>query len=107
MSFDELAALDAAHVMGTYARQPVAFVRGEGSRLWDSEGREYLDFLGGLAVLRRRLLGRLPPLAAPALLDRGDAEQLVGPGQARPTLHDAKTSLASSRYATAPDDEPA
>ena len=58
MSFDELAALDAAHVMGTYARQPVAFVRGEGSRLWDSEGREYLDFLGGLAVTS---LGPRPP----------------------------------------------
>jgi acetylornithine/succinyldiaminopimelate/putrescine aminotransferase len=50
MSFDDLAALDAEHVMQTYARLPVAFVRGEGSRLWDSEGREYLDFLGGLAV---------------------------------------------------------
>src|SRR5207249_8140775 len=37
MSFDELAALDAAHVMQTYARLPVAFVRGEGTRLWDSE----------------------------------------------------------------------
>ena len=36
--------------MQTYARLPVAFVRGEGSRLWDSEGREYLDFLSGLAV---------------------------------------------------------
>ena len=49
--FDELAALDADHVMQTYARLPVAFVRGEGTRLWDSEGREYLDFLSGLAVI--------------------------------------------------------
>ena len=48
--FDDIAALDADHVMGTYARAPVAFVRGEGSRLWDSEGREYLDFLSGIAV---------------------------------------------------------
>ncbi len=48
--YDELAALDADHVMQTYARLPVAFVRGEGTRLWDSEGREYLDFLAGLAV---------------------------------------------------------
>src|SRR5947207_14468703 len=42
---------DSAYVMGTYARQPVVFVRGEGARLWDSEGREYLDFLGGIAVV--------------------------------------------------------
>ena len=37
--FDELAALDAEHVMQTYGRLPVAFVRGEGTRLWDSEGK--------------------------------------------------------------------
>jgi predicted acetylornithine/succinylornithine family transaminase len=67
MSFDELVALDAAHVMGTYARQPVAFVRGEGSRLWDSEGREYLDFLGGLAVVS---LGHAHPEVAEALAEQ-------------------------------------
>jgi predicted acetylornithine/succinylornithine family transaminase len=33
-----------------YARYPVAFVRGEGARLWDADGREYLDFFTGLAV---------------------------------------------------------
>src|SRR5450432_1752268 len=42
--------LDREHVMGTYARQSVVFVRGEGARLWDSDGREYLDFLSGIAV---------------------------------------------------------
>jgi acetylornithine/N-succinyldiaminopimelate aminotransferase len=41
---------DSEHVMGTYARQPVMFVRGEGARLWDSDGKEYLDFLAGIAV---------------------------------------------------------
>lgn len=48
--FVELEQLDAEFVMPTYGRYPVAFVRGDGVRLWDSEGREYLDFLGGLAV---------------------------------------------------------
>jgi predicted acetylornithine/succinylornithine family transaminase len=67
MSFDEIAALDAAHVMQTYARQPVAFVRGEGVRLWDSEGREYLDFLGGLAVTS---LGHAHPEVAEALAEQ-------------------------------------
>src|SRR3954451_14719272 len=36
--------------MPTYARQPVEFVRGEGCRLWDAEGNEYLDFLAGISV---------------------------------------------------------
>jgi predicted acetylornithine/succinylornithine family transaminase len=47
---DELTALDAAHVMGTYARQPVAFVRGEGATLYDPDGEAYLDFLAGISV---------------------------------------------------------
>ena len=63
----KLAALDAAHVMQTYARLPVAFVRGEGSRLWDSEGREYLDFLGGLAVTS---LGHAHPEIADAVAEQ-------------------------------------
>ena len=47
---EELAALDAAHVMATYARQPVAFVRGEGATLYDADGEAYLDFLAGISV---------------------------------------------------------
>jgi acetylornithine/N-succinyldiaminopimelate aminotransferase len=39
-----------SHLMPTYARQSVAFVRGEGSWLWDAEGRRYLDALSGIAV---------------------------------------------------------
>lgn len=38
-------------VMPTYGRYPVALVRGEGSRVWDDEGREYLDFAGGLGTM--------------------------------------------------------
>ncbi|MDY0044622.1 MAG: acetylornithine transaminase [Syntrophales bacterium] len=37
-------------VMGTYNRLPVVFVKGSGARLWDREGKEYLDFLAGIAV---------------------------------------------------------
>lgn len=51
IALEEIQALDNQYVMGTYARQPVVFVRGEGARLWDSEGREYLDFLAGIAVV--------------------------------------------------------
>src|SRR5918994_2432891 len=46
----ELQELEARWAMQTYARAPVEFVRGEGARLRDSEGREYLDFLAGISV---------------------------------------------------------
>jgi acetylornithine/N-succinyldiaminopimelate aminotransferase len=55
-------------VMSTYGRQPLVLVRGEGSRLWDDEGREYLDFVAGLAVCN---LGHAHPEVA-----RAAAEQL-------------------------------
>ena len=47
----ELIATDAEHGFQNYGRLPIAFVRGEGARLWDTENREYLDFLGGIAVV--------------------------------------------------------
>ena len=37
-------------VMPTYGRQPLVFVRGKGARVWDADGKEYLDFGGGIAV---------------------------------------------------------
>ena len=43
-------AWDSAHVMTTYARFPVQFVRGEGAHLWDASGKRYVDFLSGIAV---------------------------------------------------------
>ena len=39
-----------AHLTANYARSPVAFVRGEGARLWDADGHEYLDLLAGISV---------------------------------------------------------
>ena len=53
--------------MNTYARQPVAFVRGEGVWLWDEEGRKYLDALAGIAV---NTLGYAHPKLTSALLKR-------------------------------------
>ena len=50
MALDDLQALEREYVIGTYARNPVEFVRGEGCRLWDEEGNEYLDFLAGISV---------------------------------------------------------
>jgi acetylornithine/N-succinyldiaminopimelate aminotransferase len=51
MKLAELQALEHDHVIGTYARNPVQFVRGQGTRLWDEDGVEYLDFLAGISVL--------------------------------------------------------
>lgn len=39
-----------ANVMNTYGRFPIAIARGEGCRLWDTQGREYLDFVAGIAT---------------------------------------------------------
>jgi acetylornithine/N-succinyldiaminopimelate aminotransferase len=56
-----------SHVMNTYARQPVAFVRGEGVWLWDEAGRKYLDALAGIAV---NTLGYGHPKLKKALAER-------------------------------------
>ncbi len=53
--------------MHNYAEPPVTFVRGEGSRLIDAEGRTYLDFLSGLAVTS---LGHAHPVVADAIAEQ-------------------------------------
>lgn len=63
----EIQNVDAQHVLQTYRRQPVAFVRGSGVRLFDAEGREYLDFLSGIGVAA---LGHANPGLADALADQ-------------------------------------
>jgi acetylornithine/N-succinyldiaminopimelate aminotransferase len=50
VSLAELQELERSSVIPSYARQPVEFVRGEGARLWDADGNEYLDFLCGISV---------------------------------------------------------
>lgn len=51
MTNTDITALTDQYVMKTYGRLPIAFVRGEGCRLWDADGKEYLDFLAGISVL--------------------------------------------------------
>ncbi len=53
--------------MNTYPPPPVTFVRGSGSRLWDAEGRVYLDLVGGVAVCA---LGHAHPAVADALAEQ-------------------------------------
>jgi acetylornithine/N-succinyldiaminopimelate aminotransferase len=63
----ELQALEREAVMATYARHPVEFVRGEGTRLWDDEGNEYLDFLAGISVAQ---LGHCHPRVVEAVREQ-------------------------------------
>jgi predicted acetylornithine/succinylornithine family transaminase len=49
-TLDGIQALESRHVLQTYRRAPVTFVRGQGVRLYDTEGREYLDLLSGIGV---------------------------------------------------------
>ncbi|HSN15606.1 MAG TPA: acetylornithine transaminase [Anaeromyxobacteraceae bacterium] len=65
MSGNDVMAARAQKVLTpNYKQQPVAFVRGSGVRLWDADGKEYLDFLGGVAV---NLLGHCHPALVRAI----------------------------------------
>jgi len=67
MSLAELQELERTSVIASYARQPVEFVRGEGTRLWDDEGNEYLDFLCGISVTN---LGHCHPRVVEAVREQ-------------------------------------
>ena len=60
-------ALEAQHVLQTYKRQPVVFVRGDGTRLFDENGRSYLDFISGIGVC---VLGHAHPGLAAVIADQ-------------------------------------
>jgi predicted acetylornithine/succinylornithine family transaminase len=60
------------YLMSTFKRLPVTLVRGNGVRVWDEQGKEYLDFVAGIAV---NLLGHCHPVVIAAL--REQAETLV------------------------------
>ena len=57
----------ASYLMSTYARQRVSFVRGDGVRLWDADGVEYLDAIAGVAVTD---IGHAHPEVAAAIADQ-------------------------------------
>jgi len=67
MDHEQLQALEREWLMPTYRRAPVAFVRGEGASLWDSEGRRYLDFLAGISVCS---LGHCHPAVVEAVREQ-------------------------------------
>jgi acetylornithine/N-succinyldiaminopimelate aminotransferase len=59
--------LHGQHLLPTYTRYDVEFVRGEGARLWDSDGHEYLDFLCGISVSS---VGHCHPKVVAAIADQ-------------------------------------
>ncbi|USG65296.1 aspartate aminotransferase family protein [Brevibacillus ruminantium] len=57
------------HLMNNYARWPVHLVKGEGNKVWDESGKEYLDFISGIAVTS---LGHVPAKVAKKLHEQVD-----------------------------------
>ena len=67
---DDLIRDSARYLANTYARFPVVLVRGRGDRLWDSDGKEYLDFAAGIAV---DVLGHCHPKVVEAIKAQAEA----------------------------------
>ncbi len=67
MTTAETIAVFSEYVIGNYRRFPVCLVRGEGSYIWDAEGKRYLDFFPGWGC---NLLGHCPPRVAEAVADQ-------------------------------------
>lgn len=72
MSIKEIMEQEQEYIMDTYDRLPVVFVRGQGTRLWDEGGSEYIDFTSGLGVLN---VGHAHPRVVEAV--KKQAEKLI------------------------------
>ncbi len=64
--------IESQYTSGLYAKRPIAIVRGEGARLWDSQGKEYIDCVGGQGAGN---LGHANPIVAQAIFDQ--AQRLI------------------------------
>lgn len=72
MDIERVKELDRKFVVRTYNRHPIELVKGKGVKVWDSKGKEYLDFLGGIAVTA---LGHAHPSVTKAI--KKQAEKLI------------------------------
>ncbi|MDI7259290.1 MAG: acetylornithine transaminase [Thermodesulfobacteriota bacterium] len=72
MDSQTLMTLSEKYIAHTYNRYPLLLVRGKGTRVWDKEGKEYLDFVSGLAVCN---LGHCHPKVVKAI--QSQAERLI------------------------------
>ncbi len=85
-------ALEDAVTLPTYAKPPVALVRGEGTRVWDTQGREYLDFYGGHCVA---LLGHCPPRVVRAIREQAGELLFYSNAMYSPVRATASAALAA------------
>jgi acetylornithine/N-succinyldiaminopimelate aminotransferase len=67
---DDIVARESRHVLQTYKRNSITLVRGQGARLYDAEGREYLDLLSGIGVAS---LGHGHPALSRAIADQAQS----------------------------------
>ncbi|HST55324.1 MAG TPA: acetylornithine/succinylornithine family transaminase [Solirubrobacteraceae bacterium] len=75
MTLAELQRIEADSLIASYARLPVEFVRGDGARLWDADGNEYLDFLCGISVTN---VGHCHPRVVAAVCEQAGRLMHVG-----------------------------
>ncbi len=96
LMLDDPMALEDAVTLPTYAKPPVALVRGEGTTVWDTEGRAYLDFYGGHCVA---MLGHCPPRVVRAIQEQAATLLFYSNAMYSPVRARAAAALA----ALAPD----
>ena len=60
----DIITLESAHTSGVYPKRPLAIVRGNGARLWDADGNEYIDCVGGQGAAN---LGHVHPAIVSAI----------------------------------------
>src|SRR6266536_5285258 len=66
-STEAIIAAESAHTSGVYPKRPIAIVRCEGARLWDADGREYIDCVGGQGAAN---LGHANPAVVAAIREQ-------------------------------------
>ncbi|KUO49424.1 MAG: acetylornithine aminotransferase [Desulfitibacter sp. BRH_c19] len=85
------------YVMNTYGRFPIALEKGEGNKVWDADGKEYIDFVGGLAVAS---LGHCHPEVTQAMYKQsGELVHTSNLYWIKPQVELAKTLVENSSFA--------
>lgn len=96
MNNRDVAALTDKYVARTYARTPIALVKGKGTKVWDADGKEYLDFLAGIAV---NSLGHCHPAIVRAI--RQQSQKLLHVSNLYHTLPPAELARELCRHSFA------
>lgn len=94
---DSIIAIEDAYTSGAYPKRPVALVRGQGARVWDADGREYIDCVAGHGVAN---LGHCHPAITAAIQEQ--AAKLVTCSEV--FYNDQRANLMAELAACTPDD---